>query len=507
MLQWKLRGLLSIRPPAASWSLSWKAKWDFSSSNTVCDVNIFTGGGSAEAWCSIVGEEKLVIKGGHVVYDGRVVRADIEISSGVVSRVARSIGGEPSVDASGMIIMPCSIDVHVHFRGLKQSSKETVETGSRAACAGGVTAVLDMPNTDPPLDTVEVLLAKVSEARGRCYTDYTLAAGYSGDLGELEKLLSIGLPAVKLYVHELGEDRREVADIIREAALACARHGALLMIHPEARWLLREGEAESPEEYCKLRPLEAELEAIRAVAEAITPLAETPRVHLCHLTSAKSVSEALKLREQGIPVSTEVTPHHLLLSLEQAGAECKVNPPLRSIAEVKGLQEALAGGLVDVIASDHAPHEAEKKKAFKDSPPGLPGVELTLVLVLDWALKQGISPVEVAKWASKKPARLLGIRDKGEIAEGMEADIVALSRGEYRIEEKSLYTKAKYTPFAERTVSVRVEMVFKRGAMVFERDVGVLEKPLGRLLLWDGEKLRPASWSLEKPSTSSQQPP
>ncbi len=452
-------------------------------------------------------ERELVIKGGHVAYRGRVVEADVKISNGVIARVARSIRGERRVEAGGMLIMPCSIDVHVHFRGLRQSFKETVETGSRAACTGGVSAVLDMPNTDPPLDRVSVLVEKLSEAKGKCYTDYTLAAGYGGDLEELRRLLASGLPAVKLYLHELGDDEREVIDVIRDAALACARHGALLMIHPEARWLLREGEASSPEEYCQLRPLEAELEAIRTVMKAIAQLTETPRVHFCHLTSARSIAEALKLRERGVPVSTEVTPHHLLLSLEHAGPECKVNPPLRSIAEVKGLQKALVEGLVDVVASDHAPHEAERKRAFRMSPPGLPGVELTLTLILDWAIRRGISPARVVEWVCMKPARLLGIRSRGEIAEGMEADIVVLSRGEYRIEGEKLYTKAKYTPFARRQVCVRVEMVFKRGILAFERETSFVSRPLGRLLLWDGEKLSPVSWSLEKLSTAPQQPP
>lgn len=406
---------------------------------------------------------------GRLFFQGRLQRACVGIEDGLIVAVKKVLRGGEHFDFGDRLVLPGAVDPHVHFREPGLTHKEDFRSGSLSALHGGVTCVLDMPNTVPPVIDRAALDDKREAVRGRSWIDYGLFAG----IAPTTDVASLG-PCVGYKVF-LGSSTQSV--LLREerdlakAMDAVGRAGRVVSVHAEEETLLTHRDERSLREHEECRPRQAETAAI----ERLTAYQERARINVCHVSCADSLA-MLKASRMGF----EVAPHHMLLDasmdLEAWG---KVNPPLRRKADREALFQAFCRGDVPMLATDHAPHAPEEKeRGFGEAPSGVPGVETGFSMLLA-LVKRGFLPLAVLlKAACLTPARTFGV-NKGEIAEGRDADLVVVDPREIvRIKGKELHSKCGWTPYEGRE-ALFPQAVFLRGRPVL-RDGSVQEEGRGR---------------------------
>jgi dihydroorotase len=377
-----------------------------------------------------------VVKG-RVFFRGRLEDLCIGIEEGRIAAVRKVLRGDDVVDYGDALVLPGGIDLHVHLRDPGLTDKDDVASGTRSAALGGVTTVLEMPNTEPPVTTPPAFEAKRARYDGRAAVDYGLyAAPRSG--GSVARLA--GASAFKIYMASttggLELDDEAVEDVLAAAADA----DTLVAIHAEDPRRFGTKPVRDLRGHDAGRPKEAEVSALSRLAALRVP----PRSHIAHVTCV----EALEAVPKG--ASTEATPHHLLLDhgapLRAFG---KVNPPLRGPDDRAALWDAFAAGRIDVVASDHAPHTREEKDEarFPDAPAGVPGVGTTLPLLLrrvkagDLALERFVHAI------ATRPAELLRL-EKGDLRIGWDADLVVVDPRRYtKVTAERVRYKCGWTPF------------------------------------------------------------
>lgn len=408
----------------------------------------------------MVGKKKVILMTPHptlllnnvTLPQGRV--ADVFIESGRVAHRGAGTPADRMFDCSGMIVLPAAVDLHVHMRGGPQSEKEDWESGSRSALAGGVTVVVDQPNTIPPLTTPESFAARVKDAKAHSLCSFAINSGVTGDT----PLAAMWEAGAALF-GETFFAPSSYGDAVDERVLSRAlteiqKLGAVATIHAEE---VAAGEDNSLFAHARLRSAEGELRAVRAVQACNTAGC---RLHFCHLSTAGSVAAASG--------TVEVTPHHLFLShemFERGDTRAKMNPPLRSERERNELWTRW--DRIDIIASDHAPHTREEKAVpFPSAPSGVPGVETMVPLLLKSVLEKKISLADVIQKTSTNPARLLGIAPAGFSA-GDRADFALYPKTPVKIEADSLHSRCDWTPFEGR-MAVFPSIVIMGGEVVFE---------------------------------------
>lgn len=402
---------------------------------------------------------------GKTYFMGEFIDLSIAIDEGIIVGVSKlNTGFKPveRVRVSGKkLVLPGMVDIHVHMRDLNESYKEDWLSGSISAIKGGVTAVADMPNNKPYIDSIDKVLLKVREAESKSLVDFALYSGIPKKLSEeevagLRKLTS----GFKVYPNDYGR----VSELI-----VFLKPEDLLIIHPEDPAIILESMSKlelSVENHGLIRPPKAELSAIKR----FLPMAERVRLHFTHITLPKSVKELIEAKMRGLKASYDVTIHHILLSeeiVDELGGIAKVNPPLRSREAVNGLFNAFKNGLVELLISDHAPHSLDEKlrSDYSSIPSGFPGLELCLPLLLTEII-DGRLPLKALETYSINPARFLGIA-KGAIYPGYDGDLVIVDYGvNWIIKGSELSSKAKYTPFENKLVKARVRDVYLRGIHV-----------------------------------------
>lgn len=401
---------------------------------------------------------------GRVFYRDRVESLDVRVDdAGTIVAIRRSLAGRDVEDHGDALILPGCVDMHVHFRDPGLTRKDDFPSGTRSAALGGVTTVIDMPNTTPPVTSAEALQAKWAHLRGRAAVDYGLfAAPRTGEaVPELDTATGL-----KVYMAEttgnLHIGAAEVGAVIRAAGDA----HRLIVVHAEDPKSFRTGEAPTLAGHCLSRPKEAEVGAI----QSLTSLRGESPVHIAHVTCV----EALDAAADG--VTTEATPHHLLLDCKRPlGAFGKVNPPLRSPEDRKALWDAFAAGRIDAVATDHAPHTREdKEEPFEEAPSGLPGVATGLPLLLRQVRSGNLSLERLVHAMATRPAEILGI-PKGRIEVGRDADLVVVdARAVTRVTARRVRYKCGWTPFEgmeavfPRTVYLRGERIVEDGEPISE---------------------------------------
>jgi dihydroorotase len=384
--------------------------------------------------------------------DGRV--ADITIADGTVSHTGAGVPAGRVIDCTGLFVLPAATDMHVHMRGGTQSAKEDWETGTRSALAGGVTVVVDQPNTVPPVTAPETLRARVLEAKENSLCHFAINSGVTHDT-PLPAMWSAGAMAFGEIFFAPSSYGEAVSPQELSVALDQIHSvGGLAAIHAEE---IIAGPDTTLESHGQVRPPEGELRAVRAVLQANTAGC---RLHFCHLSTGASVDAA-----RG---SVEATPHHLFLSRETFGntdAYAKVNPPLRNEREQRDLLTRWKR--IDVIASDHAPHtRPEKEQPFSAAPSGVPGVETLVPLLLAAVLEKTISLPEVIAKTSTNPAAILGIPPAG-FSPGCRADFALFEKQAVRIDPDNLHSRCGWTPFEGRP-GVFPSCVIMDGTVVYE---------------------------------------
>ena len=425
----------------------------------------------------------LVLKGGTVVnHDGAAIR-DIAVKAGRIAGLGNfslAQAGE-TIDCSGLHVLPGVIDSQVHFREPGAEHKEDLETGSRAAVAGGVTGVFEMPNTKPLTVSPETLADKIARATGRMFCDFAFYIGGTREnaraLPELECLP--GCAGTKVFMGSSTGDLLVDDDAGIDLILSQVRRRAAFHSEDESRLQSRKHEQRPGD--AASHSVWRDREAARLCTERLLRLARKcgKRIHVLHVSTA---DEMPLLAVNKDLATVEVTPHHLTLvapeAYERLGTKAQMNPPLRERHHQNAIWNALLSGIVDVLGSDHAPHTlAEKAKPYPDSPSGMTGVQTLVPIMLDHVNKGRLTLERFVDLTSHGPGRIFGIARKGRIAEGYDADftIVDLKR-RARITNQWMESRAGWTPYDGIEVTG-----WPRGTIV-----------RGRRVMWDGEILGPA---------------
>ncbi len=421
----------------------------------------------------------ILIKNGRVLdpATGTDGIADVLVEEGRIRAVEPGILAEADrvLDAAGCFVMPGFIDLHVHLRDPGYEYKETVETGSAAAAKGGFTTILAMPNTKPVVDNADVVRYVLHKAEDVGLANVlqigAITRGQRGEeLADIEDMVDAGIPA-------LSEDGKSVmnAQLYREAMMLAKKYDIPIMAHCEDINLVHGGVMNQDDKADELG-LPGITNAVEdvIVARDILLAKETgARLHLCHCSTKDSVRMVELAKQEGLSVTAEVCPHHFTLTSEdirEDDANYKMNPPLRTRADVEALIDGLKKGVMDVIATDHAPHSREEKQgSMRNAPFGIVGLETAAALTMTELVDKGyLTPLQMAEKMSYNPARIIGI-DKGTLKPGKTADVVIFNpKEEYIIDAEQFRSKGKNTPFHGRKVKGRVMATILSGNIVYE---------------------------------------
>jgi dihydroorotase len=414
--------------------------------------------------------------------DGQLVEGSLEIRAGQIVAIHSSAPPwqGPLLEARGLTLLPGVIDPQVHFRDPGLTHKEDLVSASRACLRGGVTSFLEMPNTIPATVNAAALAAKLERARSVSRVNYGFFFGACGDGSNLDALVDPGqVCGIKVFmgsahgVLDCGDP--EVQDRI----FASGRH--LIAVHAEDQGRLRQRRAELLARYpdaadrpadlhSQIHDPEAALQATQRAA--LLSARHSRRLHVLHLTTG---AEAEWLRQHKTAlITTEVTPQHLLLdstAYAHRGTLVQMNPPLRTAADRELLWQALLDGVIDCIATDHAPHTLEEKqKPYPHSPSGMPGVETSLPLMLSQVALGRCSLAQVSRWLSLAPAQLYGIPHKGEIRPGWDADLVLVDlERSHPVLRSEVVSRCGWSPFEDWELVGWPEATVVAGVVGFER--------------------------------------
>src|SRR5579883_916906 len=420
----------------------------------------------------------MLLRNGLVVLPEDTVRLDIRTSGETIVELAEHLVPEPGEHV---------IDSHVHFREPGATHKEDFASGTRAALAGGVTTILDMPNTQPSTDNREHLAEKKALAAKKAVVDYGLYLGATNSNIEEALAISDQVVALKLY---MGSSTGSL--LVTEFA-PLYRHFSTfplhkpIVVHAEDEQSLKYFGSLGSKDHNQSRP---PLSAQIAVSRALAIAEKTGRaLHIAHTTTARELELIREAKQKGVHVTCEVTPLHLFLSEEdqhRLGNFGKVNPPLRSASDRAALWTYL--DTIDTIATDHAPHtRAEKNQPYEQAPSGMPGVQTMLPLLLTAASEGKVTLNEIVKRCVAHPARIFGLKTKGALAIGKDADIVLVNPDvEYELTDEQMLSKCGWTPFAGRKIRGRIEQVFLRGSPAYDRGRFLLKPGSGKSVLLEG---------------------
>ncbi len=451
-------------------------------------------------------ECELVIRGGIVINADHTITADIGIRDGKVVAIGERIDAHEIIDATGQLVLPGLVDGHVHFREPGFTQKEDFSTGSRAAAAGGVTTVLDMPNTVPAVASVKTFVEKRNLVSRSAYVDFGLFAMLSeSSIGEIGALAHEGAAGLKLFMGETtGNNACPPDGAIFTGLVEAKKAGLVVGAHAEndsilhyLRDQLRNEGRTDPIAHLESRPDFVEEEAVqRFLTMAI---AANARVHLHHISSRRGLDAAIAARARGAQVSVEVLIAHLLLDIaayDTYGPLIKLNPPIRPTSDRDYLRQALRpGGSIDSIGSDHAPHvDTEKRgESIWDVASGFIGVETMLPLLLSEVSNQVLSMQDVVRLCSTRPAEIWNLNNKGRLAVGYDADLVIIDPAEISvIDATQLHSKYKVTPFDGWKVAGKIVRTVLRGKTVCMQ---------GEIVgLPQGQMVKPVNVRLETPT-------
>jgi len=423
----------------------------------------------------------ILIKDGYVIDTGRFIgTADVLIENGKIAAVGPNLSapaGSRVISANGKLVMPGFVDVHVHFREPGFEYKETIQSGSAAAVAGGFTTVCCMPNTSPVNDNQAV-------------TEFILERSRLAGLANV-------LPIGAITKGSEGKELAEIGDLRRSGCVAISDDGKPVMNSLVMRRAMEYALAFSLTvvDHCEdlhlaeggcmnegLISTELGLPGIPAAAEDVMvarnlALSELTgaRLHLAHISTAGSVRMVREAKSRGIPVTAEACPHHFTLTEELVrgyNTHAKMNPPLRTWTDVQAIRDGLWDGTIDVIATDHAPHATqEKQQDFTEAPFGIVGLETALSLTLGLVEEGVLSLEQAVQKLTSAPAAAFGL-DKGTLAVGADADVVVVDQQEqWEVDPSKFRSKSRNTPFAGWKVKGRVNVTIVGGRVVFEAGV------------------------------------
>ena len=423
------------------------------------------------------GDENILIKGGHIVNpsDGTDKRGDLWISDGKIVHPFSFKHEETDriIEAKGYVVMPGFIDLHCHLRDPGQTEKETIETGCMAAAKGGFTSIFAMPNTKPVSDgagCVSYTLDKAAaSSRVHVYQTGAVTKGQEGkEAADYDAMVTEGMIT-------MSEDGKSLMDsgLMRYALEYCAKNDILMCSHCEDINLVEGGvmNADENSQRLGLKGITNAVEDVITYRDIELAKETGAKLHLCHVSTKGAVEMIRRAKSEGVRLTAEVTPHHFSLCSDDIpgdDANFKMNPPLRSKEDLEALREGLRSGIIDAIATDHAPHTAkEKQGSFNDAPFGITGFETAACLAWTKLVEPGIiSALDMARLMSFNPARIAGIPG-GTLDVGQDADVVIMDvNTPFVIDPETFLSKGKNTPFGGMKVRGKVISVIIGGEVV-----------------------------------------
>lgn len=429
--------------------------------------------------------ESILIRNAFYVSSKEIQQGDVFIKNGKIKEIGVSLNynAQEVIDAEGLFLLPGVIDAHVHFREPGMEWKENIETGSKAAVSGGVTSILDMPNTIPMTIDKSTLADKKRRAAMKSLANYNFFIGATQDNQE-ELAIADNVCGIKIF---MGSSTGSLlVDRFEDWERIFAHGKKLIAVHAESQdIILQQKKLYSQENagfelHMLLRPPNAALEATKSAVRLAQKYQR--RLHILHVSTQEEV-EYLKILPKDGLITGEVCPQHLFLSgpdiYQRSGGFAQVNPPIREERHGKALWEALKTGVVDFMASDHAPHTInEKKQPFGKAPSGIPGTETLLPLLLNRVSQGHCSLQDVVKWLCEKPAEAYGMVDKGYIRNQYDADLVLVDMKKIRkVENDKQYTLAQWSLFDGWEITGWPLLTIVNGNIVFrEGDFITTEK-------------------------------
>ena len=431
----------------------------------------------------------LIIKNGSCYIEGKFQNIDIALSGSKIKKIGKiSLNNAKVIDASGKIVLPGVIDTQVHFREPGANDAENLESGSRAAVAGGVTSVFEMPNTNPPTSTFKEFNNKLSAAKNRMFCNYAFYFGATPD--NMKELASVntleGCCGVKLFAGSstgnlLVSKENDIEKVISNSSKIISVHSEDENILLSRKKFIKEGDVSSHPVW---RNEECALESTKRVVRIAQKYKK--KIHILHVTTKQEIDFFSEKRDN---VTFEITPQHLTLfapdCYEKLKTLSQMNPPLRSKDHHDRLWQAVKESLVSTIGSDHAPHtKEEKNRKYPLSPSGMPGVQTLLPVMLNHVNKGNLKMEQLIKLVCENPCDLFGIQNKGYIKENYDADLTIVDMNkEFVIKDSWIESKCGWTPFNNYKVKGFPVATIINGEVVMEN--GKLKKPMGKPLVFN----------------------
>lgn len=400
----------------------------------------------------------LTLKNCKIWYKDKLINFGLALDEGKIVSISKDTGlpaSDEKVDCKGNIVLPGLIDVHVHFREPGLTWKEDWLTGSKAAAKGGITYVMEMPNTDPPTTTLERILEKRNFAE-KSVVNFGISAGIGKENIDQVGKLANHADFFKIYLAETtGELKLENYDVVSDAFVNISRTGKLVCVHSEDQEAIslfteKYKDRKNPIVHALSRPPEAESLAIKKMIEIVEKT--NVNLHFCHVTTRDGMVLIKDAKQGGVNVTCETCPHYLFMTQEdliKKGTLAKMNPPLRTKRDQMALWKGIKDGTVDILASDHAPHTMEEKlQDIWTAPAGVPGVETSLQLMLNAVNKGVIGLGKIVKLMHGNPVKRFGLDSYGNIEKENDANLTIIDlKRKWKISKEDLLTKCGWSPY------------------------------------------------------------
>lgn len=439
----------------------------------------------------------LILNNANIYAKNLVVNGNVAISNGKITKIGKETHmpkAESKIDLKGLLVLPGLIDVHVHLRDEGKAYKEDFYSGTAAAAAGGITTVLDMPNNDPATMSPENLRARMEKAERNVLVNVGFYSEFPKNLRDIAKIAEAGAVAFKLFMLErVGQLDIEDDAALLEAFNVLGDLGLLVAVHAENGKMVKTAEAKlrrhsrnDAEAFLEAHSEKAEVSAINRVLNIIKRA--NNRVHFCHVSTSGGIEAIRRGKEVGLPITCEVTPHHLFLStehLEVLGARALTVPPVREKNHKRALWTGIKEGLIDVLASDHAPHAWHEKMVdvIWDVKAGITGLETTLPLLLTEVNRNNLTLADIVKLMAEKPAEIFALKGKGFLTEGNTADLTVVDlKREGKIDASSFHSKAKFSPFDGWNFKGKPVKTFVNGELVMDEGEIVGKTGTGKII-------------------------
>ncbi len=439
----------------------------------------------------------LVLNNATAYVEGQLKKASIAVNDGLIHRIGNETAmpkAESEIDLQDLVVLPGLIDSHVHLRDEGKADKEDFSTGTVAAAAGGFTTVLDMPNNQPVTMSGETLADRMKIAERKIFVNVGFFSEFPKQMDEIEKIVKLGAIGFKFFMAEqVGGVPVNDDQAIERAFAKTAKYKVPVAVHAEDAALLRENieqmrkqKRNDPEAFEEAHSEIVEVKAVKRMLDRAKSTNAT--VHFCHVSTAGGLETIEQAKRMGLSVTCEATPHHLLLTdddMNRCGTEALMMPPLRQKKHVEALWRGISNRSIDTIGSDHAPHLLKEKNQsiIWDVKVGIPGLETTLPLMLTQIARRRLAIADIVRLLSENPARIFGLRGKGAITPGAEADLTVVDiKADSTVDASRFKSKAKYSPFDEWKLKGKPAKTFVKGQLVMDNGDIVGSPGTGKLV-------------------------